>query len=105
LAESVGEAEVQPVYVQDLVDVVEAAVDGRLSGGVVEVGGPSTITMGKFAALALEAGSGRFGPRRMRWFGRSSARPLTEFLAIDSVVTRRLASPLDVKRHEISEFW
>jgi hypothetical protein len=53
---------------------------------------------------ALDA-SGNVTVIRMRWFGRSSARPLTEFLAIDSVVTRRLASPLDVKRHEISEFW
>jgi nucleoside-diphosphate-sugar epimerase len=105
LAESLGEVEVQPVYVEDLVDVIAAAVDGRLSAGVVEVGGPSTMTMGEFAALAREAGCGRFGSRRRQLFGRSSARPLTEFLAIDSVVTRRLASPLDGPRHDISEVW
>jgi uncharacterized protein YbjT (DUF2867 family) len=94
-----GSALVQPVAVDDLVDVVEAAVDGRIGAGVVEIGGPARIALSSLCDL-LSAPQGRgteprpgllasLPTRRKR--AREAGRA---FLALASVPASKLASPL-----------
>jgi nucleoside-diphosphate-sugar epimerase len=104
-----GDALVQPVAIDDLLDVVEAAVEGRLGAGVVEIGGPARLPLSSlYDLLGTPAGSGA-APRpgllgvlgsvptrrkRAREAGRA-------FLALASVPATKLASPLGAPTRDV----
>jgi hypothetical protein len=105
-----GDAMVQPVAVDDLLDVVEAAAEGRLGAGVVEIGGPTRVPLSSlYDLLGTPAGSstaprsGLLGSllgslptrrRRAREAGRA-------FLALASVPASKLASPLGAPTRDV----
>src|ERR1700730_661854 len=46
-----GDPFVQPITVNDLLDVIQAAVEGRIGAGMVEVGGPKKMALSSLATL------------------------------------------------------
>jgi hypothetical protein len=97
---------VQPVYVDDAREVVLAAVDGRIGDGLIELGGPETMTFREFAKLAASM---------LPTDGRRTRRPLLrrhrdhagmrELLADDSVAARKFAAPVATELRSLGEVW
>jgi nucleoside-diphosphate-sugar epimerase len=100
---------VQPVFVDDVVAVVRAALDGGIGPGMVEVGGPEVFTLDAFADLARKSTEARAGRGRRRLPGLASARRrralLGGLLAQDSIATSRYAPPVDIERRSAEEVW
>jgi len=93
---------VQPVHVEDLLDVLEAATDGRIGAGFVEVGCATPQSLAEFAAAI----AGSYQPALPRRAGfrakRRTAGRVTDFLALPSVPARKLAAPLPLTRRDIA---
>jgi NADH dehydrogenase len=93
-----GQNAVQPVAVEDLVGVlVEVARDGTAVDGVVEVGGPNTMTLERLLSDLRKAG-GRPGPAR---FLRLPLGPTRTVLA---VLERPLLSALPLTAGQLALF-
>ena len=93
---------VQPVAVEDLLDVVEAAVEGRIGAGVVEVGGPVKMPLASLRDLVAPAAER--GPRLRRVWRpgrRKAAEAAARFLALESVPSVRLSSPLAAPARDV----
>ncbi|HZQ29302.1 MAG TPA: hypothetical protein VFA94_16520 [Acidimicrobiales bacterium] len=96
---------VEPVHVDTVVDVLVAAIDGRLSPGLSEVGGPDRMPLSAFLATAQAAGlDGRSSARRrLRLFGGGD--PLADLLARDAVASSRYRPPVDARRPSLADAW
>jgi uncharacterized protein YbjT (DUF2867 family) len=97
-----ADPQVQPVHVEDLLDVMEAAIDGRIGAGFVEVGGSTSQSMSEFSASISD------GDRPpLPWWGRllakgRAASRVTDVLSLPSVPARKLAAPLPTTRRDIA---
>lgn len=101
---------VQPVSARTVVDVLHAAVDGRIKPGLVELGGPRTMALSSFAALlqnlppAQRTAVSRSGPRapwsRSRW-----RRSVDELMSRPSEANRRYPSPVPVEARSLEDVW
>jgi nucleoside-diphosphate-sugar epimerase len=100
-----GDPVVEPVHVDTVVDVLVAAIDGRLSPGLREVGGPDRMPLSAFLAAAQAAGldGHSSAKRRFRLFG--GADPLADVLARDAVAASRYRPPVDVRRLSLADAW
>ncbi len=83
--------------VDDLLDVIHAAVEGRIGAGVVEVGGPTRMPLSTLHELVSAAAP--IGNRRRRPGGgilsrHRAASAARQLLALESVPSRKLACPL-----------
>jgi nucleoside-diphosphate-sugar epimerase len=102
---------VQPVYVDDIADLVVAAVSDQVGLGLMELGGPDTMPLSQFAAFAVEAagagGSGFGRPSRSRLPGsrRRQAESVEAVLSCDSVASRRLAPPEMPGLRRLCDVW
>lgn len=100
---------VQPVSVSNVVDVLEAAVDGRIKPGLTEVGGPLSMPMSSLSAHLQnrsdeERRSGaRTGPRAP-WLRRRWRRSVDELLAQGSEAGHRFA-PIPMQLRALTDVW
>lgn len=101
---------VQPVAASNVVDVLEAAVDGRIKPGLVEVGGPVTMAMSSLSAhlqrssLEGPGSGGRTGPRAP-WARRPWRRSVDELLAQGSETNRKFAPPIPMQLRALMDVW
>jgi uncharacterized protein YbjT (DUF2867 family) len=97
---------VQPVFVDDVANLVADAAFGGLGSGLIELGGPDTMPLSQFAASGRTLGS-RSG-RASRPLLPPSRRRLDDAveatLACDSVASRKLAPPPRALRR-LSDVW
>jgi hypothetical protein len=97
---------VQPVVLGDLLDVIQASVEGRIGAGVVEVGGPVRMPLPALRTL-VTAEPARSPDRRLlpsfRPGRRKAAGVAQRFFALDSVAAPRLVSPLGAPAGDINE--
>jgi uncharacterized protein YbjT (DUF2867 family) len=98
---------VQPVFVGDVVDLVLEAVAGRIGPGVVELGGPDTMSLADFAGHASLSGAATQPRRGLSAFltSRRRRRVLSQFLAHDSVASPRFASPRALRTRSLEDVW
>lgn len=101
---------VQPVSVSNVVDVLEAAVDGRIKPGLVELGGPVSMPLSSLSAhlqngsLEGRASVGRTGPRAP-WSRRHWRRSVEELLAHGSEASRKYAPPIPMQLRAVTDVW
>lgn len=101
---------VQPVSLSNVVDVLEAAVDGRIKPGLVEVGGPVSMPMSSLSAYLQSssfegrASGGRAGPRTP-WSRRQWRRSVEELLAQGSEASRKYAPPIPMQLRALTDVW
>lgn len=101
---------VQPVAASNVVDVLEAAVDGRIKPGLVEVGGPVAMAMSSLSAhlqhssLEGRGSGGRTGPRAP-WSRRRWRRSVDELLAQASEASRKYTPPIPMQLRALTDVW
>jgi hypothetical protein len=103
-----GGAKCQPLFVDDATAVIAAAAGGRLGTGVVEYGGPRTMTLDELASAAPASPSTerRGGLRRMfSPSARGAGAALESFLSIDSVVDPAYAAPMAGPPRSVFDVW
>jgi hypothetical protein len=97
-----ADPQVQPVHIEDLLDVLEAATDGGIGAGFIEVGGAKSQSLSEFAARISGGDRPTLPPWvRFRARGKRASR-VTDFLALPSVPARHLAAPLPTTRRQIA---
>ncbi|MDQ1398769.1 MAG: hypothetical protein QOK20_701 [Acidimicrobiaceae bacterium] len=99
---------VHPVHVEDLLDVVQAAAEGQIGAGLVELAGPKPWTLSEFAELVsagLSESSDSLLAQWKRRAGGATGKAVTSFLAEASVASRRAASPLGLPQRDLSATW
>jgi hypothetical protein len=97
---------VQPVVLADLLDVIQASVEGRIGAGVVEVGGPVRMPLPGLRDLLRTMPlppRGRGLLAALRPGSRKAAEAAERFLALDSVAARRLGPPLGAPGRDVQE--
>jgi hypothetical protein len=94
---------VQPVAADDLLDVMQAAVEGRIGPGVVEVGGPATMRLSALRELVSAAEATRSRRSAVAWTPsrRKAAAATRRLLSLDSVASRKLASPVALPSRQV----
>jgi hypothetical protein len=94
--------------VEDLLDVVQAAAEGQIGAGLVELAGPKPWTLSEFAELVSAGRSESSDSLLAQWkrrAGGATGKAVTSFLAEASVASRRAASPLGLPQRDLSATW
>ena len=98
---------VQPVYVDDIANLVTEAAGGDLGPGLVELGGPATMPLSQFvaSAKALGGNSGRAPRALLPGSRRRQSEAIGSLLTHESVASRRLAGPITADPCPVSAIW
>jgi uncharacterized protein YbjT (DUF2867 family) len=98
---------IQPLYRDDAVAAIAAAVAGRFGAGVVEVGGPETLRLWELAAHASVGTATSAKPAGVRrlFNRRGRANAVEGFMAMESIPQREYVPAEPRATHRISEVW
>ncbi|MDQ1392951.1 MAG: RmlD substrate binding domain [Acidimicrobiaceae bacterium] len=99
---------VHPVHVDDLLDAIEAAADGRIGAGLVELAGPTPWALSEFVQMVSAGISDSSDSFLAQWklrAGGATGKAITSFLTDTSMPSHRLSSPLGTPQRDVATIW